>query len=359
MTKLVFGNTPADMLEPEFFGYAPYFPSDELELVSAGVNVILERDPVTGSTVELRGAFDLSSEAALLASRVDEMLARTAPGELLVDWSAMSTTIAEFLGLIWVGPEGVNAYLLRGDDQIQGGSGDDVLRGYGGANRLDGGAGNDTAAFTAAASGFTAGRKGMTYFVTDKSHTEGSNELVATERLQFADKTFGLVNPPGPTPPVYAMHRDFLFDAVFYLLDNPELVPTISIETAAQHYFATGAAQGKAPNSWFDPTWYENRWPDLTPYQFDDATLFLHYNLHGVWEGRAAGAEFDQFDGNRYLADNPDVAAYVDSHLPDFLGSRSNGAIAHLVIYGQHELRPAFDLVGQPIDLGYTVDLGG
>jgi hypothetical protein len=29
------------------------------------------------------------------------------------------------------------------------------------------------------------------------------------------------------------------------------------------------------------------------------------------------------------------------------------------VIYGQHELRPAYDLVGQPIDLGYTVDLGG
>jgi hypothetical protein len=56
---------------------------------------------------------------------------------------------------------------------------------------------------------------------------------------------------------------------------------------------------------------------------------------------------------------HPDVAAYVDSHLPQFLGSRSNGAIAHYVIYGQHELRPAFDLVGQPIDLGYTVDLGG
>jgi hypothetical protein len=126
-----------------------------------------------------------------------------------------------------------------------------------------------------------------------------------------------------------------------------------------QHYFAAGAAQGKAPNSWFDPTWYENRWPDLTPYQFDDATLFMHYNLYGVWEGRSAGPEFDRFDGNRYLADNPDVAAYVDSHLPDFLGSRSNGAIAHFVIYGQHELRPAFDLVGQPIDLGYTVDLGG
>jgi hypothetical protein len=359
MTKLVFGNIPANMLESDLFGYAPYFPSDEPEVISISANQIVERDPLSGSTVELRGAFDLSSEAALLASRIDEMEARTAPGELLVDWSAMATTIAEFLGLIWVDPEGVNAYLLRGDDQVQGGTGNDVLRGYGGTNRLDGGAGNDAAAFLGTSGGFTAGRKGTTYFVTDKSAAEGSNELLSIERLQFAEKAFDLVNPPGPKPPVYATYRDFLFDAVFYLLDNPELVPTTSIEAAAQHYFATGAAQGKAPNSWFDPTWYENRWPDLTPYQFDDATLFMHYNLHGVWEGRSAGPEFDQFDGNRYLNDNPDVAAYVDSHLPDFLGSRSNGAIAHFVIYGQNELRPAFDLVGQPIDLGYTVDLGG
>ena len=47
----------------------------------------------------------------------------------------------------------------------------------------------------------------------------------------------------------------------------------------------------------------------------------------------------------------------MDSHLPDFLGSRSNGAIAHFVIYGQTELRPAFELVGLPIDLGYLIDL--
>jgi hypothetical protein len=359
MSEIVFGNTPADMLDPGLFGYGSHFPTPELDLVSFSVGQILQRHPQSGATLELRGAFDMSSESALLASRVDEMIARTAPGDLLVDWSAMATTIAEFLGLIYVGPEGVNAYLLRGDDQVQGGSGNDVLRGYGGANRLDGGAGSDAAAFLGTAAGFTVGRKGTTYTVTDKAGTEGNNELISIERLQFADKTFGLVNPPGPTPPVYATHRDFLFDAVYYLLDSPELVPTVSIETAAQHYFASGAAQGKAPNSWFDPTWYENRWPDLTPYQFDDATLFLHYNLHGVWEGRAAGPEFDQFDGNRYLLDNPDVAAYVDSHLPDFLGSRSNGAIAHFVIYGQHELRPAFDLVGLPIDLGYTVDLGG
>jgi hypothetical protein len=145
---------------------------------------------------------------------------------------------------------------------------------------------------------------------------------------------------------------------VFYLLDNPELVPALSRATATQHYLTIGAAEGRWPNAWFDATYYKNRWPDLTPLNLDNATLFLHYNLYGVWEGRSAGAVFDQFDGNRYLRDNSDVAAYVDAYLPDFLGSRTNGAIAHYVIYGQHELRPAFSLSGQAIRLDYTVDLG-
>jgi len=46
------------------------------------------------------------------------------------------------------------------------------------------------------------------------------------------------------------------------------------------------------------------------------------------------------------LAENPDVAAYVDGNLEAFLGSRSNGAIAHYMIYGADEGRVAFDLNG-------------
>ncbi len=92
----------------------------------------------------------------------------------------------------------------------------------------------------------------------------------------------------------------------------------------------------------------------LTPLYLDDATLFRHYNLYGVWEGRSAGLAFDHFDGGRYLSENPDVAAYVDAHLAGFLGSRTNGAIAHFIIYGAGEQRAAFDTAGQAIDLGYV-----
>lgn len=54
------------------------------------------------------------------------------------------------------------------------------------------------------------------------------------------------------------------------------------------------------------------------------------------------------------LAGNPDVATCIDVHLADFLGSRSNGAMAHFVIYGALEGRAAFDLSRQAVSLNYS-----
>jgi len=121
----------------------------------------------------------------------------------------------------------------------------------------------------------------------------------------------------------------------------------------------TGASQGKKPNAWFDPVYYTNKWADLKPLNLDAATLFKHYNLFGVWEGRSAGPMFDHYDGNRYLADNPDVAAYVDAYVADFLGSRTNGAIAHYVIYGAAEGRVAYDTAGVAIEQAILIGVSG
>jgi hypothetical protein len=142
----------------------------------------------------------------------------------------------------------------------------------------------------------------------------------------------------------------FLFDPVYFLLAQPSLRSSHTFDTALQAYFS-GAAAGGAPNFWFDASYYRAKWNDLAT--LDDATLFKHFNLYGVWEGRSAGPKFDHFDGDRYLSGNPDVAAYVDGNLGDFLGSRSNGAMAHFPIYGAAEGRTAVDLAGQPIDLDY------
>jgi hypothetical protein len=64
---------------------------------------------------------------------------------------------------------------------------------------------------------------------------------------------------------------------------------------------------------------------------------------------------FDKFDGTRYLRENPDVGAYVDAYVKDFLGSRINGAIAHYIIYGANESRKTYDTLGQLIDTSFTI----
>lgn len=160
---------------------------------------------------------------------------------------------------------------------------------------------------------------------------------------------------PRSVPAGQGKSASFLFDPVFYLWSSPELASTLTLASAYQDYVSSGAAAGRLPVSWFDASYYSNRWPDLTPLQLDDAALFAHYNLYGVWEGRSGGPKFDHFDGHRYLEENPDVAAYVDAYVADFLGSRTNGAIAHFVIYGANEQRVAHDTGGQAIDLGYLI----
>ncbi|MBK8768413.1 MAG: hypothetical protein IPM01_29145, partial [Burkholderiaceae bacterium] len=244
-----------------------------------------------------------------------------------------------------------------GSDRMLGLEGDDTLTGGAGNDALDGGTGRDIAAYAGQSNRFHVDHVGAGWRVTNTNGTEGVDTLAAIEQLRFADKTFELTAPARATTPVYGGSGDFLFDPVFYLLNNPELVPTLNAASAAQHYLKFGAAEGRAPTSWFDAGYYENRWADLRTLNLDDATLFMHYNKFGVWEGRSAGPAFDHFDGNRYLSDNPDVAAYVNGHIADFLGSRTNGAIAHYVIYGEAEQRAAFETTGSQIQLDYSADL--
>ncbi len=240
-------------------------------------------------------------------------------------------------------------------NRLTGNAGDNVLSGGGGNDTLDGGAGFDIAVFGGARADYTVRKIGTQWQVQARTGGDGTDQLVSIEAIAFADMGVSLTLPARTSAPVYGQSNGFLFDPVFYLLDNPEFVPTIPLTEAFTHYLGTGAAQGLKPNGWFDAAWYANRWDDLRPLNLDAATLFQHYNLFGVWEGRAAGPAVGAFDGNRYLADNPDVAAYVDAFIGDFLGSRTNGAIAHYVIYGAAEGRVGYDSAGGAIDLGFAV----
>jgi len=142
MTTLVFGNFPADMTEPETFGYGRFFPTMELELLSNSDSEIKVREISSGSTITLFGSFDFSDEQALLNSRVTGMVLRTSSGALLYNWQGISLTVRDVLET--PSTDALNALILRSQDTISGGNGADILRGYAGHDVLNGNGGNDT-----------------------------------------------------------------------------------------------------------------------------------------------------------------------------------------------------------------------
>ncbi|MFO1199741.1 MAG: hypothetical protein U1E86_22515 [Burkholderiaceae bacterium] len=116
-----------------------------------------------------------------------------------------------------------------------------------------------------------------------------------------------------------------------------------------QHYVTVGAAKGYMPSAAFDPIFYRAQYADVQ--SLSGADLLVQYAKFGVNEGRAPNAEMASFDGARYLADYPDVAAYVNAHLADFQGSITNGSIAHFMKFGALEGRSGFQTDGDAISL--------
>jgi len=316
-------------------------------------------------TNEFSEAASDQSARSILADTggIDTINASAVTGNLTLNLgpSAVSTIDGRTLALT-AGTIIENAYGGDGSDSITGNNsanvlmgmrGNDTLIGGKGNDFIDGGLGIDTAVFDGNFTNYfiSYNRALSTVSITDKrSNGNGVDSLKSVEKLQFADKIFDLNNPSFISTPTYGKTPSFLFDSAYYLLKNSDLIPTVSTSNAFDHYIKYGAAEGKSPNFWFDPVYYANKWSDLKPLNLEAATLFMHYNLYGVWEGRSAGSTFDRYDGNRYLKDNPDVAAYVDANVKDFLGSRVNGAIAHYIIYGANESRTGYDSNGQAID---------
>ena len=106
-----------------------------------------------------------------------------------------------------------------------------------------------------------------------------------------------------------------------------------------EHFVQIGAARGYKPNATFDPTYYKNAFADLKNTDFNAADLLYHFMQYGLDEGRAPSEALAKFDGNFYLAANPDVAEYVNANLDQFGGSLTNGALAHYVKFGGAEGR--------------------
>jgi len=348
-------------------------PVDEAVGVAIGVNIELTfSETISRGTgiITIKTAAGSVIESIVMATSANVSLVGT---KLTINPTAdlaYGTTYVVDVGAKVITDTAGNAYVVSNVynfttqaappiNPIAGTSGNDRLVSTSGNDAISGGAGTDTAVYAGLASQYriAINRGSQTATVTDtQSGRDGRDTLVSVEKLQFGIQTFDLSNPARTEAPQFGKSQTFLFDASYFLLSNPTLATSLTLNNAAQYYMSTAAAQGKTPNAWFDPVYYANRWSDLKNLNLDAATLFAHYNLFGVWEGRSAGPIFDKFDGNAYLAANLDVEEYVDGNVKDFLGNRTNGAIAHYVIYGANEGRVAHDTTGAVIPADFTIE---
>lgn len=129
-----------------------------------------------------------------------------------------------------------------------------------------------------------------------------------------------------------------LFNATYYLQQNPD-VATSWTGTPLQHYIQFGALEGRAPTAWFNADFYRASYTDLQ--SMNALQLFNHYCNYGFNEGRVPMLNFSNFNGARYLLDNPDVAA---------AGYTAADAVSHYVVYGEYEGRVAYATNGVVID---------
>ncbi len=241
---------------------------------------------------------------------------------------------------------------IPGTRSVFGTPGDNLLVAEAGNDRVDGGAGTDTMMYSQRRADLSVGWVDGELRVVGRDSVDSLRNI---ELLQFADKTLNLSAPPAGPTPTYGSSNSFLFDPLYYVLANWDLVPSVTLATAAEHFLTIGGAQGREPAPWFNAQYYGSTYADLRAYAGSPSLLFAHYNLFGVWEGRAPSIEMASFDGARYLRDNPDVATYVNANLPDFRGSSANGAIAHFVIYGEAEGRAGYTTGGGAIDFDFLL----
>ncbi len=123
-----------------------------------------------------------------------------------------------------------------------------------------------------------------------------------------------------------------LLDAAWYLAANPD-VAQAGLDPL-DHFVRFGAAEGRAPNAWFDPDWYRRQCADAGPGGLD---ALLHYQRAGDRQGLRPMPLFDPAWHRAAYGLPPDASA-----LGHFLALRTSGrclpcahlyAVPHLAPY--------------------------
>ena len=126
-----------------------------------------------------------------------------------------------------------------------------------------------------------------------------------------------------------ARYNTKFFDAAYYINSNKDVAANWQGDVQ-EHFFKYGAAEGRAPSSWFDFQYIRATYSDLAG--MTNEQLFNHYNVHGFKEGRVTASAYANFDAAAYLATYADLGA---------AGITAATALNHYLAFGAAEGRTA------------------
>lgn len=155
------------------------------------------------------------------------------------------------------GSDGNDSLLgFDGNDAILAGPGDDLVFGGGGDDAIDGGAGFDTAGYAGWMSDYKIERTATGLTVTALHSREGTDTLMNIDRVQFADKVLVPIDATGPGGEVFRLYRaafDRSPDEAGLRFWTTQMAKGVTIETIASQFVQSqeyhdryGAAQPNA-----------------------------------------------------------------------------------------------------------------
>ena len=348
MSSLTFGEIPARMDNPMFWGMGQYCSgqvevNDKCPGSSPFANSpycprfpVLGVDTITGTRYVVGGNFVPTGKDTGYYLIVSETVV-SGGGALLFDWQGILRTYgssyldwptAKFDTMPW--PLATPAWLAW-DDSITGSSGSDMLAGYGGNDAIrgrggndtiDGGGGADTAIFTGRAADYRLLAHGGAAAVLPVSSAsgayaaDGTDQLINVENVRF--------DGDGAT---LAVSTAVPFDALAYIASYPDLMQAFGANGAAgfNHYVYSGFAEGRSIT--FDGLEYIASYADLmTALGANASAGASHYITQGRFEGRNI-----TFDGLEY------IASYGD--LIKAFGANADAGAGHYIQAGRFEGR--------------------
>ncbi len=309
------GDTGIDMVQASIGPFSFLTPTERTSTVLTGdFRTEGRRDLV----LRLKGTNlpDTISSPSGTVNRVVE----TVNGALLFEVTgialAMATAVSISTALNY---PSVQAEVFSGADRIQGGAGNDVLKAFGGNNTINGGGGNDTAVYDVNST------TAPSYRFRDEAaifRTGGrqADLLIGVENVRFTNTTVPQVSLTAAQP--------FQYTASY-----ADLTTRFGTDEVAawRHFAQTGLVEGRTVS--FSGLRYIASYADLrATYGTNAEAGARHYLASGRTEGRTAN-----FDGLRYIASNPDLIRVLPKTV--------DAGTMHFIAFGANEGRPtiAFD----------------